>query len=119
MPEIKQLNDSLKKPTPRSKLRGIYGFLPFGTGRRPTRCFLGTLQRAAGNDQVQRVLELSHEEGFRSMKSAALQGQSSLRNAYSVTESVSQDLTLFSRNPALFIDLNPAHTSTVRIDRPA
>ena len=48
-----QLNDSLKKPTPRSKLRGIYGFLPFGTGRRPTRCFLGTLQRAAGNDQVQ------------------------------------------------------------------
>ena len=34
------------------KLRGIYGFLPFGTGRRPTRCFLGTLQRAAGNDQV-------------------------------------------------------------------
>ena len=47
------LNDSLKKPTPRSKLRGIYGFLPFGTGRRPTRCFLGTLQRAAGNDQVQ------------------------------------------------------------------
>ena len=25
-------NDSLKKPTPRSKLRGIYGFLPFGTG---------------------------------------------------------------------------------------
>ena len=51
---ITGLNDSLKKPTPRSKLRGIYGFLPFGTGRRPTRCFLGTLQRAAGNDQVQR-----------------------------------------------------------------
>ena len=51
--EREQLNDSLKKPTPRSKLRGIYGFLPFGTGRRPTRCFLGTLQRAAGNDQVQ------------------------------------------------------------------
>ena len=49
----RKLNDSLKKPTPRSKLRGIYGFLPFGTGRRPTRCFLGTLQRAAGNDQVQ------------------------------------------------------------------
>ena len=48
-----ELNASLKKPTPRSKLRGIYGFLPFGTGRRPTRCFLGTLQRAAGNDQVQ------------------------------------------------------------------
>ena len=47
------MNNSLKKPTPRSKLRGIYGFLPFGTGRRPTRCFLGTLQRAAGNDQVQ------------------------------------------------------------------
>ena len=51
------MNDSLKKPTPRSKLRGIYGFLPFGTGRRPTRCFLGTLQRAAGNDQVQGKIE--------------------------------------------------------------
>ena len=54
---LTQLNDSLKKPTPRSKLRGIYGFLPFGTGRRPTRCFLGTLQRAAGNDQVQDIQE--------------------------------------------------------------
>ena len=42
---LARLNDSLKKPTPRSKLRGIYGFLPFGTGRRPTRCFLGTLTR--------------------------------------------------------------------------
>ena len=52
-PYLPNLNDSLKKPTPRSKLRGIYGFLPFGTGRCPTRCFLGTLQRAAGNDQVQ------------------------------------------------------------------
>ena len=52
-----ELNDSLNKPTPRSKLRGIYGFLPFGTGRRPTRCFLGTLQRAAGNDQVHKMIE--------------------------------------------------------------
>ena len=47
------LNDTLKKPTPRSKLRGIYGFLPFGTGCRPTRCFFRTLQQATGNDQVQ------------------------------------------------------------------
>ena len=67
------LNDTLKKPTPGTtafakasvsqELRGIYGFLPFGTGCRPTRCFFRTLQqrpsprlrqsRATGNDQVQ------------------------------------------------------------------
>ena len=50
-----ELNDTLKKPTPRSnslrqgfarqELRGIYGFLPFGTGCRPTRCFFRTLQQ--------------------------------------------------------------------------
>ena len=57
-----ELNDSLKKPTPRSKLRVIYGFLPFGTGRRPTRCFLGTLQRAAGNDQVQAKDESAEDQ---------------------------------------------------------
>ena len=52
---IYELNDTLKKPTPRSnglrqgfgsqELRGIYGFLPFGTGCRPTRCFFRTLQQ--------------------------------------------------------------------------
>ena len=42
-------------------------------------------------------LELCHGEGFRSMKSDALQGQSSLRNVCSATEYVSQVLTLFSR----------------------
>ena len=59
------------------------------------------------------ALELCHGKGFRSMKSDALQGQSSLRNACSVTQCLSQDLTLFSRNPALLIDLNPARNSTV------
>ena len=49
------------------------------------------------------------------MKSDALQGQSSLRSVWSATECISQDLTLFSRNPALFIDLNPARNSTARI----
>ena len=52
------------------------------------------------------------------MKSDALQGQSSLRNACRETQCVSQDLTLFSRNPALFIDLNPARNSTVDIRAP-
>ena len=59
------LNDTLKKPTPRSdslrqgfarqELRGIYGVLPFGTACRPTRCFFRTLQSrliGKGNDQV-------------------------------------------------------------------
>ena len=46
------------------------------------------------------------------MKSDALQGQSSSRSVWSATEYVSEDLTLFSRNPALFIDLNPARNST-------
>ena len=65
------------------------------------------------------VLELYYEEGFRSMKSDALQGRSSLINVCSATEYVSEDLTLFSRNPALFIDLNPARNSTVRFGIPA
>ena len=42
------LNDTLKKPTPRSKLLGIYGFLPFGTGCRPTRCFLDPCSKLRG-----------------------------------------------------------------------
>ena len=46
------------------------------------------------------------------MKSDALQGQSSSRSVWSATKYVSEDLTLFSRNPALFIDLNPARNST-------
>ena len=46
------------------------------------------------------ALELYHEVGFRSMKSDALQGREP-----------------FSRDPALFTDLNPARNSTVRIDR--
>ena len=58
------------------------------------------------------ALELYHEEGFRSMKSDALQGQSSSRSVWSATEYVSEDLTLFSRT-ALFIDLNPARNATV------
>ena len=45
------------------------------------------------------------------MKSDALQGQSSLRNVSRSTEYVSEDLTLFSRNPALFIDLDPPRNS--------
>ena len=49
------------------------------------------------------------------MNSDALQGQSSLRNVCSATEYVSLDLTLFSRNPALFSELNPARTSTIDI----
>ena len=53
------------------------------------------------------------------MKSDALQGQPSLRKVCSATEYVSKDLTLFSRNPALFIDLNPLGASTNRIDIPA
>ena len=53
------------------------------------------------------------------MKSDALQGQSSLRIVCSATEYVSQDLTLFSRNPALIIDLYPARNSTVSIGIPA
>ena len=61
------------------------------------------------------LLELRHWQGFRAMKSDALQGQSSLRNVWSTTEYVSQDLTHFSRNPALFIDLNPARNSTARV----
>ena len=70
------------------------------------------------------------------MKSDALQGQSSLRIVCSATEYVSQDLTLFSRtaliliwatapfktlfsrNPALIIDLYPARNSTVSIGIP-
>ena len=52
------------------------------------------------------------------MKSAALQGQSSWRSAWSATECVSPDLTLFSRNPALFIDPNPARNSTIDIGIP-
>ena len=70
---LQELNDSLKKPTPRSKLRGTYGFLPFGTGRRPTRCFLGTLQRAAGNDQVQ-----AQEHGLEAVEQPARTPQSVL-----------------------------------------
>ena len=49
------------------------------------------------------------------MKSAALQGHWSLRNVCSATECVSFNLTLFSRNPELFIDLNPARNSTADI----
>ena len=63
------------------------------------------------------VLELCHGEGFSSMKSDPLQGQSSLRNVWSATEYVSLDLTLFSRT-APFIELNPADASTVSIDIP-
>ena len=48
------------------------------------------------------VLELYYEEGFRSMKSDALQGRSSLRNVCSATEYVSEDLTLFSRTTVRF-----------------
>ena len=65
------------------------------------------------------VLELYHEEGFRSMKSDALQGQSSLRNVCSATEYVSEGLTLFSHNPAHFIDQDPARNSTLRFGIPA
>ena len=54
------------------------------------------------------VPELCHGEGFRSMKSDVLQDQSSSRSVWSATEYASEDLTLFSRNPALFIGLNPA-----------
>ncbi len=53
-----KLNDTLKKPTPCSKLRGIYGFLPFGIWCRPTRCFFRTQQQATGNDQVQLTLRI-------------------------------------------------------------
>ena len=76
------LNDTLKKPTPRSnslrqgfarqELRGIYGFLPFGTGCRPTRCFLEPCSnslrqgfgqsRATGNDQVQASASFSTDK---------------------------------------------------------
>ena len=72
---VSSLNDSLKKPTPRSKLRGIYGFLPFGTGRRPTRCFLGTLQRAAGNDQVQVAGSPGLVPGWRSLTQLPERGE--------------------------------------------
>ena len=48
------------------------------------------------------VLELCHEERFWSMKSDALQGQSSSRSVWSATEYVSEDLTLFSRTTRLF-----------------
>ena len=65
------------------------------------------------------LLELCREEGFRSMKSDALQDQSSLRNVSSATEYASEDLILFARNPALFIVLNPARNSTVSIGVPA
>ena len=65
------------------------------------------------------VLELYHEEEFRSMKCDALQGRSSLRNVFRCTAYVSQDLTLFSRNPALLIDLDPARNSTLRFGTPA
>ena len=41
------------------------------------------------------MLELCQGEGVRSLKSAALQGQSSFRNVWRATEYVSQDLTLF------------------------
>ena len=51
------------------------------------------------------------------MKRDVLQGQSSSRNVWSATEYDSEDLTQFSRNPALFIVLNPAGASTFRIDR--
>ena len=50
------LNATLKKPTPLSKLRGIYGFFRFGTGCHPTRYFFRILQSrliGTGNDQVQ------------------------------------------------------------------
>ena len=50
------------------------------------------------------------------MKSDPLQGQSSLRNVWSATEYVFLDLTLFCRNAALFIDLNPAVGPTFPID---
>lgn len=72
------LNDTLKKPTPRSKLRGIYGFLPFGTGCRPTRCFLKTLQQATGNDQVQMLSFGSDWESARESYRMAIFGKGSL-----------------------------------------
>ena len=53
------------------------------------------------------------------MNSDALQGQSSLRIVWSVMEYVSEDLTIFSRNPAHFIDLNPARNATLRFGIPA
>ena len=64
------------------------------------------------------VLEFCHGEGFRSMKSDALQGQSSLRNVFSIQCNGIHFSRPdpFSRNPALFIDLNPAVAPTFPID---
>ena len=64
------------------------------------------------------VFELCHGVGYRSMKSAGLPGQSSLRSVWSATEYDSEDLTRFSRQ-RFAIDLYPARNSTVRIGIPA
>ena len=79
-----ELNDTLKKSTPRSnglrqgfgsqELRGITSFLPFGTGCRPTRCFFRTLQSrvvGTGNDQVQAVAGCFANRSFGLSVSAA------------------------------------------------
>ena len=56
------MNDTLNKPTPQGKLRGIYGLLPFGTEGEPYEVIIrnpAVFRRRTGHDQVPEAMRAS------------------------------------------------------------